>query len=236
MKKIQSFPLFLFCVVMISACNGQVKPIGKEPLKLLDFNFKNKVSALYPAAYKNKEYEGYYDLPVNGETRMIKTDTTYNNEYDEGKKAIGMEYRQVSSSSGDVLAVVGEQEFNTLNLAATLDGTVKVIGCEVSELTDAETKKFIESLNKKFGNAKKLEGEFMNKFFIYEWEAHDKVFRFSTVFTDEKNAMKIEVDQQSGKMKEGERTTHHEGYFFVINKAYIKDLETLHTGAFVYIK
>jgi len=33
-----------------------------------------------------------------------------------------------------------------------------------------------------------------------------------------------------------DRDPHHNGYFFVINKDFVKDLATLQTGIFVYIK
>lgn len=236
MKKIQSLLIIISFAVMFSACNGQVKPLGKAPLKLLDFNFDTKVATLYPDEYKSKQYKGYYDLPVDGETRMIKTDTTFNSEYSEDKKAIGIEFRQVSSSSGDVLALAGEQAFSAINIASALDGTIKAIGAEVGEITPKEAKKLIDMMNGKYGKYKKLEGEFMERFNIYEWESKDKIYRYASIFTDESNQLKIEVDQDKGKIQAGEMKSHDEGYFFLINKSYIKDLETLHTGAFVYIK
>lgn len=223
-------------LILISSCVGQVKPIGQAPLSLLDVDFGTQMSILYPDKYKSKKWDNYYDIPVGEDTRMIERDTTFIDEFSEDQKAIGVEYRQRSSSSGDTLAIAGDQAFSSLSIAVSLDEKIKAIGAETSEITDQETQKFIQDLTKKYGKAKKLEGEFMSKFTIYEWEAKDRIFRYATIFTDEKNTMKLEVDKDKGTIKEGERKPHHDGYFFVINKDFLKDLETLHTGTFVYIK
>lgn len=215
---------------------GQAKPIGQAPLNLLKFDFDTKITDLYPDKYKSQKWDDYYDLPVGEDTRLVQRDTTFVDEFSEDQKAIGVEYRQVSSSSGDELALADKQAFSSISIATSLAGKIKAIGAEASEITDKETKNFIESLTKKYGNYKKLEGDFMSKFVIYEWEAGDRIFRYATIFTDEKNTMKLEVDKDKGTIKEGERNPHHDGYFFVINKDFLKDLETLHTGTFVYIK
>ncbi|WP_138765842.1 hypothetical protein [Pedobacter xixiisoli] len=221
---------------LISACMGQVKPIGQAPLDLLDIDFGTKITTLYPDKYKSEKWDDYYDIPVGDETRMVQRDTTFINEFSEDQKAVGVEYRQKSSSSGDTLAIAGDQAFSSLSVAVSLDGKIKAIGAEVSEITDKEAKDFIATLTKKYGNHKKLEGEFMTKFTIYEWEAKDRIFRYSTIFNDEKNTLKLEVDKDQGTIKSMDKTPHHDGYFFVINKNFIEDLKTLGTGTFVYIK
>jgi hypothetical protein len=229
--------LFAFAVAtLISSCKGKVKPIGQAPLDLLDIDFGTKMSTLYPDKYKSKNWDNYYDIPVGEDTRMIERDTTFINEFSEDQKAVGIEYRQRSSSTGDTLAIAGDQTFSSLSIAFSIDDKIKAIGAETSEISNQQTKKFIQTLSKKYGEAKKLEGEFMSKFTIYEWETKDRIFRYATIFNNEKNTLKLEVDKNQGSIKPMEKTPHHDGYFFVINKAYLKDIETLHTGTFVYIK
>lgn len=223
-------------VTLITACMGQVKPIGQAPLNLLKFDFDTKIKDLYPDKYKSKKWDDYYDMPVGDETRMVERDTTFINEFSKNQKAVGVEYRQKSSSSGDTLVIAGNQTFSSLSMAVSLDGKIKAIGAEADEITNDEAKALISAFTKKYGQFKKLKGEFMNKFIIYEWETDDRLFRFSTVFTDEKNVMKLEVDKDKGTIKEGERNPHYNCYFFVINKDFVKDLATLQTGIFVYIK
>jgi len=215
---------------------GQVKPIGQAPLNLIDISFDTKVQSLYPEKYKSAKWDDYYDIPVGDETRAVQRDTTYIDEFSANQKAVGLEYRQISSSSRDTLAIAGDQTFSSLSVAASLDGKIKVIGAEISEITDKETRDLITALNKKYGNFKKMEGEFMSKFTIYEWEAKDRFFRYATIFNDEKNTIKLEVDKEQGSIKNVDRTPHHDGYFFVINKAYLDDLKTLGTGTFVYLE
>ena len=235
-KHFKAFVCAFAVATLISSCMGQVKPIGQAPLSLLDVDFSTKMSTLYPDKYKSKKWDNYYDIPVGEDTRMIERDTTFINEFSADQKAIGVEYRQRSSSSGDTLAIAGDLTFSSLSIAVSLDDKIKAIGAETSEITDQEIQKFIQALSKKYGEAKKLEGEFMSKFTIYEWEAKDRIFRYATIFNDEKNTMKLEVDKEHGTIKNVDRTPHHDGYFFVINKAYLEDLKTLGTGVFVYIK
>ncbi len=228
-------PVYAF-VMTAFGCNAQVKPIGQAPLNLLNFNFETKIKTLYPDQYKSKKWDNYYDLPVGDKTHLIERDTTFINEFTENKKAVGLEFRQRSSSNRDTLALVGDVPFSAISIATSLEGKVKAIGAEIDEITDAESKKFIQTLTHKYGSFKKLEGEFMSKFNIFEWQHGDKIFRYSTIFTDEKNTIKLEIDQEKRTIKNGERNPHHVGYFFVINKAFLKDLETLHTGTFVFVK
>lgn len=235
-KYFKSILCVLTAVTLISSCMGQVKPIGEAPLSLLDVDFGTKMSTLYPEKYKSKKWDDYYDIPVGDESRMIERDTTFINEYSADQKAVGVEYRQRSSSTGDTLAIAGDQPFSSLSMAVSLDDKIKAIGAETSEISGEETQKFIQFLNKKYGKAKKLEGEFMGKFTIYEWEAKDRIFRYATIFNDEKNTLKLEVDKDQGTIKSMEKTPHHDGYFFVVNKAFVEDLKTLGTGVFVYIK
>lgn len=237
MRKLSTHSLCgLIIVSLFSACKGQVKPIGQAPLDLLNVDFDTKITALYPDKYKSAKWDDYYDIPVGDDTRMIQRDTTFINEFSDDQQAVGVEYRQMSSSSGDTLAIAGEQIFSSLSVAVSMDGKIKAIGAEVSEITDKEAKDLITALTKKYGNFKKLEGEFMTKFTIYEWEAGDRIFRYSTIFNDEQNTIKLEVDKNQGTIKNMDKTPHHDGYFFVINKNFIDDLKTLGTGTFVYIK
>lgn len=214
----------------------QVKPIGQAPLNLLKFDFDTKITDLYPDKYKSEKWDNYYDIPVGEETRMVQRDTTFLNEFSENQKAVGVDYRQMSSSSGDELALADKQAFSSISVATSIEGKIKAIGAQTSEITNEQAKNFVENLTTEYGKYKKLEGDFMSKFTIYEWEAGDRIFRYATIYSDEKNTMKLEIDKDKGTIKEGERNPHHNGYFFVINKDYMKDLGTLSTGIFVYIK
>ena len=215
---------------------GQVKPIGQAPLNLLKFDFDTKITDLYPDKYKSEKWDNYYDIPVGEETRMVQRDTTFINEFSQDQKAVGVEYRQMSSSSGDELALADKQAFSSISIATSIEGKIKAIGAQTSEITNEQAKNFVENLTTKYGKCKKLEGDFMSKFTIYEWEAGDRIFRYATVYTDEQNTLKLEIDKDKGTIKEGGRNPHHNGYFFVINKDFVKDLATLQTGIFVYIK
>lgn len=215
---------------------GQVKPIGQAPLNLLKFDFNTKITDLYPDKYKSEKWDNYYDIPVGEETRMVQRDTTFINEFSQDQKAVGVEYRQMSSSSGDELALADKQAFSSISVATSIEGKIKAIGAETSEITNEQAKNFVENLTNKYGKYKKLEGDFMSKFTIYEWEAGDRIFRYATVYTDEQNTLKLEIDKDKGTIKESERNPHHNGYFFVINEDFVKDLATLQTGIFVYIK
>jgi hypothetical protein len=230
-----SFYAFVLSIAIIG-CMGQVKPIGQAPLNLVDINLDIKVTSLYPEKYKSAKWENYFEIPVGEKTRMVLRDTTFINEFSQEQKAVGVEYRQTSSSSDDTLAIAGKQAFSSLSVAASLDGKIKAIGAKASDITDKEAKDFIAALTNKHGNPKKLEGDFMSKFTIYEWEAEDRIFRYSTIFNDEKNTIKLKVDKEEGTIKSMDRTPHHDGYFFVINKAFVNDLKTLNTGVFVYVK
>ena len=236
MKNIKYILCAFAFVTLITACMGQVKPIGQAPLNLLKFDFDTKIKDLYPDKYKSEKWDDYYDLPVGENTRVVQRDTTFINEFSQDQKAVGIEYRQMSSSSKDELALADKQAFNSISIATSIEGKIKAIGAQAFEITNQETKNFIETLTKKYGNYKKLEGDFMSKFTIYEWEAGDRIFRYATVYANEQNTMKLEIDKDKGTIKEGERNPHHNGYFFVINKEFVKDLATLQTGIFVYIK
>ncbi|SDG51022.1 hypothetical protein SAMN05421827_107120 [Pedobacter terrae] len=230
-----SFCTFLLSTA-ITGCMGQVKPIGQAPLNLIDINFNTPVTSLYPEKYKSEQWDNYFNIPVGDETRMVQRDTTFINEFSKDQRAIGVEYRQKSSSSGDTLAIANKQSFSSLSIAASLDGKIKAIGAEVDDITDKDAKDFIAALTNNYGKSKKLEGSFISKFTIYEWEAKDRIFRYSTIFKDEKNTLKLSIDKEAGTIESMDRIPHHDGYFFVINKAFINDLKTLRTGLFVYIK
>ncbi|RZL52951.1 MAG: hypothetical protein EOO93_21675, partial [Pedobacter sp.] len=98
---------------------GQVKPIGQAPLNLLKFDFDTKIKDLYPDKYKSEKWDDYYDLPVGEDTRVVQRDTTFINEFSQDQKAVGVEYRQMSSSSKDELALADKQAFNSISIATS---------------------------------------------------------------------------------------------------------------------
>lgn len=230
--------LLPICVSLVTSCEGQVKPIGESPLDLEKFSFNTKVSELISEKHKSKDYTYVYELKVKGRenTIMFQRDSTYSNQFSAGRKAIGLEYRQGNWSTDDQLAVFQNQYFQKINIASTLDGKVKALGCVADELTKSQAENLLKILTAKFGASKKMTSSWNDKLTIHEWTKKDRIIRYVTSFTNEENTMKIVIDQSKGTLSEGKREPHYLGYLFIINP----DLKSevfgkMNTGDFVYL-
>jgi hypothetical protein len=221
---------------MFTSCNGQTKPIGDAPLNLETFKFDTKISDLYPEKNKSKKYKGFYEVKGALHSQIVAKDTTFINEYSENKKAIGIEYRQQSSTSIDTIAVFENQQFQKVNVATTIDGRIKIINAVADELTQKQNDGLIQKLVKKYGNPKKLKNSWNEKITILEWTAKNRIIRFVSAFNNESTSMKLVIDEEKRTIASGEKEPHYVGYLFIINP----DLKAevfgkMKTGDFVFL-
>ena len=231
--KIITLLTFLNLLLIFVSCNGQAKPIGEEPLDLFDFNFDTKVETLFPDQYKSKNYKDYYTVPTHYHSISFEKDSTFIDKFGEHKKAVGIEYRQQSSSNMDTLAIFKNQAFNRINFATNLKNEITVVCAVADEMTAIQSQNFLKMLTEKYGKYKKTEGEFGRKFFMYEWQTKRAVIRYSSVFNDERNTVKIAVTENS--MTPADKDPHFEGYFYTIRKDAVENIKNLNTGDFVFI-
>lgn len=223
-------------ILMFINCDGQVKPIGDAPLNLETFNFDTKISDLYPDKNKSKDYKDVYEIKGALHSQMVAKDTTYINEYSDNKKAIGIEYRQQSSTSIDAMAIFKNQQFQKINVATTLEGKIKVINAVADELTEEQSEDLIKKLEKKYGKPEKLKNSWNEKFVINQWTEKDRIIRFVSAYDDESSTIKLVIDEGEQSISSREKGPHYIGYLFIINPA-LKDevFEKMKTGDFVFL-
>lgn len=215
---------------------GQTKPIGEEPLNLENFNFDTKILDLYPEKNKSKEYNGFYEIKGTIHSQLVAKDTTFINEYSENKKAIGIEYRQQSSTSIDTMAIFENQQFQKVNVATTISGTIKIISSVADEITPQQCNGLIKKLVKKYGKPKKLKNSWNETFTIYEWTTKNKTIRFVSAFDDESTTMKLIINKKNQTIASGEKEPHYVGYLFIINPLLKTEVfGKMKTGDFVYL-
>ncbi|MGU3376566.1 hypothetical protein [Chryseobacterium sp. M5A1_1a] len=231
MKRILLFAMFS----LIVSCNGQNKPIGESPLDLENFDFSTKISVLFPEKNKSKAYENIYE--IKGDefgSMMFQKDTTF--VFSEERKPIGYEYRQINWSSDTSLATFKQYSFQKVNVATTMDGTIKAMGAVADEITSEENNKLLQLLNLKYGTPKKLKGSWKENLMIFEWTTKDRIIRFVTAYDDEKSTLKIEIDPSEKSIAEGKKNPHLTSYLFIINNALKNEVfGKLNTGDFVYL-
>jgi hypothetical protein len=228
--------LLLLSTIMFTSCNGQTKPIGDEPLNLENFNFDTKISVLYPDKNVSKDYKGFYEIKGTFHSQMVAKDTTFINEYSENKKAIGIEYRQQSSTSIDTMAIFENQKFQKVNIATTLDGKIKIVNAVADEITQQQSDVLIKKSVKKYGNPKKFKNSWNEKFIIYEWTEKNRIIRFVSAYNDESTPMKLVIDKEKQTITSGEKEPHYVGYLFIINPALKSEVfGKMKTGDFVFL-
>ena len=228
--------LLLLSTVMFTSCYGQTKPIGEEPLNLESFNFDTKILDLYPEKNKSQQFKNFYEIKGTIHSQLVAKDTTYINEYSENKKAIGIEYRQQSSTSIDTMAVFENQQFQKVNVATTINGTIKVINAVADEITLKQCDALIKTLIKKYGKPKKMKNSWNETFTIYEWTTKNKIIRFVSAFDDESTTMKIVIHEENQTIASGEKEPHYVGYLFIINPLLKAEVfGKMKTGDFVYL-
>ncbi|MBV6878535.1 hypothetical protein NG800_001470 [Epilithonimonas ginsengisoli] len=225
--------------LLFTSCDGQVKPIGEGTLDLEKFSFNTKRTDLLPEKYKSKDYQDTYEIEINGEKEnsiMFQRDSTFSNQFTPERKAIGLEYRQRNWGMDDQLAVFQGQYFQKINIASTLDGKIKALGCLADELTKSQAENLLKKLTSKYGASKTMKSSWNNKLTIHEWKEKDRIIRYVTSFTNENNTMKIVVDKTQGTISEGEKEPHYLGYLFIIDPALKSEVfGKMNTGDFVYI-
>lgn len=232
----QNYLYLLISLLFLINCNGQTKPIGKEPVDLENFDFNTKISDLFPNEYKSKEYKNYYEIPGSIHSQIVEKDTTFTNEYSENKKPIGIEYRQQSSTSIDKLAIFENQIFNKVNIATTLDNKIKVINGVADEVTRKQSEDFIKNISKKYGKPKIFKSQGNENFTCHEWKTNNRIIRFVTTFDDESGTLKLNVDEKMQAISAGKKEPHFTNYLFVINQSFKNEVfGKLKTGDFVYL-
>lgn len=227
--------LLLNLCVLIS-CTGQTKPIGEGSLNLESFKFSTKITDLFPEKYKSEDQGNYYEIPGSHHSQIVVRDTTFIDKYTPKSKPVGLEYRQQSSTSIDNLAFFGDQIFNKINIATTLDGKIKVVNGVADEITKKQNSDLIIILNKKYGDAKKFKPQWSDGFSGYEWVTKNKIIRYVIAYDNESTTLKINVDQEKNTISSGEKEPHFAAYLFIINPNLKNEIfGKLNTGDFVYI-
>ena len=232
MKKIIKL-LPILSIFLFTTFNGQTGAIGEAPLDLENFDFQTKIETLFPPKNESKLYKNYYMISGNFISISFEKDSTFVNRFSENQKATGFQYLQKSSSNADTLAIFKNQIFNRMNLATNLKNEIIVVSTVADEMTEEQNKNFIKILTSKYGKYKKAEREFDGKFFIYEWQNKDQIIKYSTVFNDENNTLKIEVSEN--KITSADNEPHFEGYLYLIKKEYLSEIKNLNSGDFVFI-
>lgn len=231
--------LLVSITCLFTSCDGQLKPIGEAPLNLEKFSFSTKVSALIPEKHKSKTYENVYEIEIDGDKKnsiMFQRDSTFSSQFTPERKAIGLEYRQGNWGMDDKMAVFQDQYFQKINIASTLDGKVKALGCVADELTKSQADNLLKILTTKYGASKTMISSWNKKLTIYEWTKKDRIIRYVTSFTNENNTMKIVIDKTKGTISEGKKEPHYLGYLFIIDPLLKSEVfGKMNTGDFVYI-
>lgn len=224
---------FLNFILLFTSCNKQVKSIDEEPLDLLNFNFNTKIESIIPKKYESKYYKDYYTIPRKYFQISFQKESTFIDEFGADPIELGTKYLQKASSNMDTLAVFKNQTFNRVNFATNLNNEIFVVSAVADETSETQSKDFLKTLTEKYGKYKKTEGDFGGKFFIYEWENNNQIIKYSTVFNDEINTLKIAAsDNQITSIN---KEPHMEGYFYIIKKENIENIKNLNTGDFVFI-
>lgn len=226
---------YLNLLLLFVSCKGQTKPIGEKPLDLEEFNFDTKITTLFPDKYKSTKWENYYNIPSAMNTSLFQKVTVYENEFTDRQKPKWIEYREGSSTTADTLAIFKDSAFNTVNFATTLDDKIMVVNGVAQEIGQVEIEKFIQQMNKKYGNSVKTKGKFFKPFDIYTWKLADRTIKYCVIVNDESNTMKIAVDVEKQKLEEVKREPHYEAYIYIIKKEYEKTVVgEMNTGDLIY--
>jgi hypothetical protein len=222
--------------LVFTVCNGQSKPIGDAPLNLAAFNFKTSIASLYPAKNKSRRYKNAYEVAGAVHSQLVITDTTFATQPSGNQRAIGIEYRQQSSTSIDTMAVWGAQSFQKVNIATTLDGRIKVVSAVAEHLTSLQSGQLIEQLTATYGTPKKSKISRHEGFTRYEWTTASSIIRFVSAVDDESATLKMVVAPQKSTVNSGKKEPHVLGYLFLINPVLKQEVfGNLRTGDFMYL-
>jgi hypothetical protein len=169
---------------------------------------------------------------------MLQVDTISEGKFIDSEKPVRIEYQQLSFSYQDILAKFGNEEFNAVNLATTIDGKIMLVNALIGKTDLKQTKTFIEKLDKKYEKSTKTKGEFSDKKYdIFTWQLKDRIMRYTTVLDNEENVLKIEIDEENKKIRNGGKNPHYKGYLFIIKKQYKNQIfGKLSSGDFVFFE
>lgn len=169
-------------------------------------------------------------------SQLVITDTSFGTHPSGTQRALGIEYRQQSSTSLDTMAVWGEQPFQKVNIATTLDGRIKVVSTVADPLTGSQSSYLIQRLTAAYGTPKKAKSARHERFTRYEWTTAGRIIRFVSAVDDESATLKMVVDPQKSTINSGKKEPHVVGYLFLINPALKQEVfGKLSTGDFAYL-
>lgn len=231
MLNLKTTTVLLSIMVSIINCNGQKKSLSTTSLVLENFDFSTPVAALLPENTRDTAYDEVYNVKNTSLQKFVVKE----NEYEENAKPLWIEYRNIQSRSSDQIAKFGNIIFNTFNMVVSLEQEMILFNAIVGDITEKESDKFIQLLNKKYGSAEKTEGKFLNPFEIYTWKLDDRVLKYVPLYDDESNTLKIVIDKDNKTLKTADKTPHYKGLFYVINAKYSdKVIGNFHTGELLY--
>lgn len=236
MKKIIK-TLILILLFKSTINYGQTKPIGEEPLSLDEFNFDTKITLLYPDKYLEKNSNDTYTVNEDkNDWVTFRKDSTFIDNYSDNERAIGIEYHQTSWTNINQLALFVNQSFQKINTATTLNGKIKVINPVATDISKEQSEDILRALVNKYGKYEKLKNKWNEKYDMYQWIYKDRIIRYVIQYDDEKNTIKMTVDQDKNTIEKGKKEHHYIGYIFIINRV-LKDevLGKMRTGDFVYL-
>ena len=180
-----------------------------------------------------KTYDNYYQI----KSEVIGVDTIYDGEFIGAEKPVRIEYRQTIFSNKDVLARFDDFEFNAINFATTIKGKMMVFNAVAGNITLKETERFVELLDEKYGKSKKSNENFIEPYDVYTWKLKDRIIKYCIVADDEKNTMKIEVDEKNNSIKNRVKEPHLKGYIYIIKNEYAQQIiGEMSSGDLLYCK
>ncbi|WP_181358483.1 hypothetical protein [Taibaiella chishuiensis] len=221
----------LLALPLSVSCTGRVKPLDRAVLDLEHFPFTTTVTELLPEHTEDNHYAGWYK--VKGTS--IEVDTVYDDELSDAPKAQWIEYRSRGYSSRDELARFDDLGFNTVNLVATLSGDVILVNGVADRVNADDREALFALLDKKYGNARKTQGTFMNPFDIYTWQAADRLIKYVPLFDDTQHTLHVVADKSKGTLSGASGQSHYKGLIYIISKEYARKLVgNMHTGDLLY--
>lgn len=248
MKQFSIFTLFM----IIFSCNAQQPEIfGDKPLNLKNNIFDLNISAFFPEKYKLKNNPQYYEISINNNlginlhTQLIKKDTLFadndgtldNSNFQNNKVPKWIAYSKKNYSNIDTVAVYDIFSFQAINILTTLDNKVVVMSGLIDEISLENSNKFINLLISDYGKPIITKSKVFSKnIIIYTWVTDDKLLKYCTFFNNESNTLVIEVDKNNSIIKNGNKTPHLEGYFYIAKKEFATQLiDNVNNGDFAFL-
>lgn len=247
MKQLLIFALF----VIIYNCNAQQPEIlGEKPLNLKNNIFDLNIPTFIPEKYKLKNNPEYYEISINNNLgidlhkQLIKKDTLFadndgtldNFNFQKNKVPKFITYSKKNHSNIDTVAVYDKFPFQAVNILTTIDNKVILMNGLIDEISLEDSNKFIQLLISDYGQPAITKNQLFSKnIIIYTWKNDDKLLKYCTFFNEENNTLVIETDKNSSIIKNGTKTPHLEGYFYISKKEFAPQLiGNVNNGDFVF--